>query len=358
MLYERFTTFCFQEAKNFRVKETFTRYATDVIATSAFGVKVNSIKDRDNEFYTNARTAIQEIGKPLWVLKIVFMMNFSKLMRTFGATFFPKSTDKFFKKLIKETIELRKKNNVVRPDMLQLLINAMTNNEKEKNVSLDDIVGQAFIFFLAGFETSSSFMSFLILELAAHPEVQEKLYQEISEKFNDESVEIRYENLTELKYLDMVMNETLRLHPPAGLTNRRCTKSIYLPKPMMQDDSNFCERCLVEEGTIVIIPIFGLHRDPLYYPDPEKFDPERFNDDNKGDIKPYTFLPFGQGPRQCIGNRFALMESKIILIHMIQRFVFKFSKETTYPIEYSKKSFSLTPKNEIILSLEERKKNN
>jgi cytochrome P450 len=82
------------------------------------------------------------------------------------------------------------------------------------------------------------------------------------------------------------------MHPPAPLLDRMCCKNVTFPNHDLQ----------IEEGTTIMIPVYGLHFDPNYFTDPEKFDPERFTEENKSKIKPFTYLPFGEGPRNCIGN--------------------------------------------------------
>lgn len=98
----------------------------------------------------------------------------------------------------------------------------------------------------------------------------------------------------------------------------------------------------LDKNTVVWIPIMGFHRDPQYYPDPEKFDPERFNEENKDKINPYTYLPFGLGPRNCIGSRFALLETKTMFFHLLSNFEIVPTKKTTIPIKISKQSFQLS----------------
>lgn len=90
----------------------------------------------------------------------------------------------------------------------------------------------------------------------------------------------------------MYFTEALRKYPPASIIPRVCVEDYQIP------DTNIT----IEKGTRVIIPALGLHRDPEFYPDPDKFDPERFNDENKQNIPPFTYVPFGEGPRMCIGK--------------------------------------------------------
>ncbi|NP_001166017.1 cytochrome P450 9e2-like [Nasonia vitripennis] len=338
-------------AKSFEAKEVFTRYTNDVIATAAFGVKVDSMKDQENEFFMHGKASTTFTSK-LLMLKIVLLRNFPRLMRLFGATFLPRSSDKFFKKLINEAVTLRREKDVTRPDTIQLLMQAM-DKEGGVNVTMDDILGNAFIFFLAGFDTSSSLMAFMALELAANPDIQEKLQQEVDLQLEKNDGKLTYEALSDMKYLDMVVSETLRKYPPAPITNRVCTRD-HVFSPPMQDYPEY----RMEKDTVIMIPIYALHRDPQYFPEPEKFDPERFNEENKSKIEAYTYMPFGHGPRQCIGNRFALMETKILMVHVLRKFTIKFIEKTVFPVEFIKLSFNLGAVGKFWLQFEERKKVN
>jgi len=149
--------------------------------------------------------------------------------------------------------------------------------------------------------------------------------------------------------------EVLRMHPATPVLDRICNRSVRFPEQQIQ----------IEEGTSIMVPIYGLHYDPQYFPDPERFDPERFSDENKSKIKPFTYLPFGEGPRNCIGKnnycklyvfinyvfltlagkRFALIELKLGLAKIISQHEFLVCEKTNVklPFEYKKASMTLQP---------------
>lgn len=160
----------------------------------------------------------------------------------------------------------------------------------------NELVAQCLIFFLAGFETSSSALSFAAHELGANPDIQQKLYKEIK-TVNDEigGKRISYDALQKMKYLDQVVSETLRKWPLGVQIDRICVKDY------VYDDGDKL-KFHIEKGTNVVFSLYGVHRDPKYYSDPEKFDPERFSNENKHNILPGTYAPFGIGPRNCIGE--------------------------------------------------------
>lgn len=161
-------------AREFEAKDAFTRYTNDVIATAAFGVQVNSMNDKTNEFYESGKDAI-DFGRFDRVLKFLLFRQFPNGMRRLGVKFLPPKSDAFFKRIVRETVKARGEQGIVRPDMIQLLLQA------GDKFTIDDIVGQAFIFFLAGFDTSATLMCLACHELAANPEIQDRLRVEIDE---------------------------------------------------------------------------------------------------------------------------------------------------------------------------------
>lgn len=139
-------------------------------------------------------------------------------------------------------------------------------------------------------------MSFLAHEIAANPEVQDKLMSEINEVQAElDGKTITYDVLQKMKYLDQVICETLRMYPAAPFIDRVCLKDYDLK----YDD----KVAHIKKGTMMWFPVAGLHQDPKYFPNPKKFDPERFSEENKANINMDAYLPFGLGPRNCIGSR-------------------------------------------------------
>lgn len=130
-------------------------------------------------------------------------------------------------------------------------------------------------------------------ELALNSDIQRKLREEINSALNDNDGKLTYDLLFGFKYLDMVTNECLRKFPPIPNTARKCLNDYEIPGTSL----------VIPKGTFIEIPIYSIQHDPEYYPDPEKFDPERFTPENVKSRHSMTFLPFGDGPRNCIGLR-------------------------------------------------------
>ncbi|KAM4813614.1 cytochrome P450 3A41-like [Urocitellus parryii] len=256
---------------------------------------------------------------------------------------FSKSALDFFKNAVMRMKQKRLENKEKhRIDFLQLMIDSQNSQDKEPYQGLSDleIAAQSIIFILAGYETTSSTLSFIMYLLATHPDVQKKLQQEIDETLPNKAP-VTYDVLFEMKYLDMVVKETLRLYPIIERIERVCKKDVEL------------NRVLIPKGTNVAIPIYCLHQNSTYWPEPEKFYPERFSKKNKDSINPYVYMPFGNGPRNCIGMRFALMSMKLALIRLLQNFSFHPCKETQIPLKLRKTPF-LQPEKPIVLKVVSR----
>ena len=330
-------------------KDAFTRYTNDVIATVAFGISVNSLRDRENEFYRKGADVTNFGGVFRLIKFLLFRMN-PRLTRMAGFTFLSRDTANFFQKVVSETVRTRDEQNIVRPDMIHLLMQARDREKPAaQQMTIDDIVAQAFIFFLAGFDTSSTVMCYIVYELAINPDVQEKLREEVDRWMASGNGEISYEDLSRMEYMEMVTSETLRMYPPLVFIDRLCVEKFQLP-PAEPGYSSVT----VKPNDVVLFPVYALHHDPKYFPDPERFNPERFSDANKDNIVPYTYIPFGMGPRKCIGNRFALLETKILIAYLLRKFVIKPTEKTRVPLEFSKKNFSMTPDDGVWVGLERR----
>ncbi|KAK9752578.1 Cytochrome P450 [Popillia japonica] len=194
-------------------------------------------------------------------------------------------------------------------------------------------------------------MSFMGYELVVNPDIQIRLQKEIDDTLEECNGKLTYEALLKMKYMDMVISETLRKWPAAVITDRVCSKPFTI-EPINPGETPVH----LKVGDSIFIPNSAIQRDPKYFPNPDTFDPERFNDENKGNIKPYTYIPFGSGPRNCIGSRFAILEAKTIFFFMLSKFTFVAIDKTQIPIKLSKKSFNLAGENGIWVGLEQRSK--
>jgi cytochrome P450 family 6 len=136
-------------------------------------------------------------------------------------------------------------------------------------------------------------ITFSTYELALNQDIQDRLRNEINEVLARHNGEVTYDAIMEMKYLDMVFNESLRKYPIVDLQSREATKDFVIPNTKL----------LIPAGTNIMVPINALHHDERYWENPEKFDPERFTLENVKKRHPFSYLPFSEGPRICIGLR-------------------------------------------------------
>src|SRR6266496_1158431 len=179
------------------------------------------------------------------------------------------------------------------------------------------MVAQCVLFLIAGYDTTAITISYTVHNLARNPECQEKLLQEINNTLAANNV-IGYDEVKPMKYLDAVVQESLRLFPPGVRIERRAEEDYEL------GDTGIT----VPKGMVVGVPVYALHRDPEQYPEPESFKPERFLPENRDSHHPFAHLPFGDGPRNCVAKRMALMEVKLALFHTIKNYKFSVSPRT------------------------------
>lgn len=188
------------------IRNVLACFTTDVIGSCAFGLECNCFKSPNAEFRKYGRK-IFEFSKTDGI-KLAFAFHNQNIARKLGLTFFPRDATSFFMKVVKDTINYRETNNFVRKDMLQLLID-MKKEDAEKNekpLTMEEIAAQAFVFFAAGFETSSTTMTFALYELAANPDIQEKVREEIRQTLDKYNGEITYDGIMDMKYMGQVID--------------------------------------------------------------------------------------------------------------------------------------------------------
>lgn len=343
----------------YEMKDIFSRFGTDVIATVAFGIKVDSLREQTNEFFSEGKRMLS--FKSITTLGRFMMLRCMPwLAQKLDIQFVEASCARYFKRVIQDNMKQRETRGIVRNDMIHMLMEmqkgALKHQQEEQDTkdagfatveessvgkathsrvwTETELIAQCLVFFFAGFDTTSSCLAFLVYELAINPNVQDRLYDEVHAA--DQALDgnaLTYEVLQKMKYLDMVVSELLRKWPPVVVLDRLCTKDY-------QYDDGVGTRFIIEKGRSIWIPAAAIHNDPKNYPDPEKFDPERFNEENRSKINTGAYIPFGVGPRNCIGSRLALMEVKSIIFCLLKAFSFEPTEKTQIPIKLAKNVIS------------------
>lgn len=211
----------------------------------------------------------------------------------------------------------------------------------EKPLTIVDITAQCRLFFVAGTDTVMAAMAALAYCLALNPECQEKLLSEV-----DAAVQkggITYETIQSMIYLEACAKEAMRMYPAAMFLMRTCTQETTLAGIKFKPGMN------------VDIPIAGIHYDPEFYPEPEQFKPERFLPENKDSLTPYTYLPFGSGPRNCVGIRMGYLIVKVVFACLLRHVKFGPCPETMIPLELKPRTLLPLPKRPVMLRVFPRK---
>ena len=206
------------------------------------------------------------------------------------------------------------------------------NNKKDaKYLTDDEIISQCIFFFVAGFETTASAITHTIFKLSHDSQIQQRLCDEVCEKLADidvDNLEEYYETITnKIPYLDAVLKETLRMYPPVTRLERCLNADGYKLGDIP-----------LEKGNLIEISTVAMHYDPNYFSNPHEYFPERFLPENKHKIVPYSYIPFGEGPRNCVGMRFAYQEAKICLASLIQKYRFEANAKTPKQLQFPKRN--------------------
>ncbi|KAL1400041.1 hypothetical protein pipiens_007764 [Culex pipiens pipiens] len=206
------------------------------------------------------------------------------------------------------------------------------NESKQGQLSFNELAAQAFGFYYAGLETCPALLTWTLYELSNAQVLQKKARQHVKTalaKFNGEMI---FESISMMTFLDQIVKESLRKYPPIPVLIRETTTHYQIPN----------STTTLEAGTPIYIPVYAIHHDPELYPAPEKYDPERFSMNTKRD--PYTWIPFGEGPRACLGKQLSIMQAKIVLAYLLINYRFSIGKKCSMPLEVDVKCFVLTPK--------------
>lgn len=324
------------------MKEVFSRYVSDAIAKCFIGIEVSSLREPANEFYAVGKR-FTDRTRGWWILKYM-MIGFWNLI-SFEDT-------RFYALEIISAIRMREENVDRQPDVLQQLMDAHGDTSDMVMADTMKMTDPVLMCFLSGLETTSVQMCLIAHELATHPKVQTKLQEEIDRTLRRHNGNLTYNIVNNMKYLNAVLNETLRLHPGTGMVTRMCTKNYVLP-PVTKSASHYC----VRKGEGIIIPVAAIHRDPKIYDDPDTFRPERFlgAGHKRAAKSDPTILSFGLGPRVCLGNKFAVMVMKVMFVYLLARSTLMPCAETCIPLVYDTNDFNPAAKDGFWLRIKKRK---
>ncbi|KAL0870364.1 hypothetical protein ABMA27_005374 [Loxostege sticticalis] len=317
------------------VRDMMARYTTDFIGACGFGLDADSLNEEDSDF----RRLGNEIFKSRWI----------DVVKSLGKEFFPQlfKNVKFLGRMENQVLSLiydiQKQRNFKpskRNDFIDVLMEFQQKGaieveslEKVKpdgtpertTMELTDklLAAQVFIFFAAGFETSSSSTSYTLHQLAHNPDVLKKVQKNIDEVLSKHDNKLSYEAVKDMTYLEWTFKEGMRLFPSLGYLGRKCVRKYTFPELNLT----------IDKDVVITIPLQGIHTDPQYFDNPLEFRPERFDPQNSKSLNKFVYLPFGEGPRACIGERLALMQSIAGMAAILSKFDVEPAPGTTKEIK-------------------------
>nr|XP_022910600.1 cytochrome P450 4C1-like [Onthophagus taurus] len=334
----------------FNIYPYITRCTLDIICETAMGVKINALDNPENEYiksiYGITKLTMKRLTTPLLhpdfiFYKTPFGKEYNKYLTILHnfTTQVIQDRKKAFKNdhlhslntSIDEDIGIKK-----RQAFLDLFIE-MSN--KENAFTDEEIKEQVDTFMFEGHDTTTAAINWALFLLGNHQDIQDKVYEEVNQVFQN------YENLTinslnDLKLLERCCKEALRLYPSVPAIGRELTRDIVLGGYLVPADCT------------VAVEILSLHRNPKVYSNPDNFDPDRFLPENTKNRHPYAYVPFSAGPRNCIGQKFAIYEEKIILAYILKNYKITSTQteETIKPMV----ELILRPKDGLFIKLEPR----
>ncbi|CAH0403826.1 unnamed protein product [Chilo suppressalis] len=291
------------------------KYTVASISACAFGVDMD---------LNNPDKKLEQIDKMIFTQYYALELSFicPGLLKKMGVNVVPTVIHDYFVSLVNV---IKKQRNGVpsnRKDFMDLLLEMKNmselrgaqknNNGEAKVLQITDtlIAAQAMVFYAGGFETSATTVSFLLHELAKHQDIQDKIVAEIKDVLDESNGEINLDTFKKLTYTAQAIDETLRMYAIADLQRKVSAPSCTIPGTNIT----------LKRDDYVVVPTRGIHFDEKYYPDPYKFDPERFSPENVKSRHPCAYMPFGLGPRHCIGMRFAKIQSNIFLMKFLTKY--------------------------------------
>ncbi|XP_067003074.2 cytochrome P450 4C1 [Anabrus simplex] len=301
----------------FDIYEVLSLCTLDMVCESTLGISIKA-QEGENKDITHFILNILNIGykratRPWLMLDTIFhLTDTGRKHKEVEKILYDLSDSVILNKLRESRKNKESEQNdekINKRSFLDILINS--SESEGANLSNKQLRDEVITILLAGIETTANAMSFTLLLLAYHPQIQEDVYQELKEVFADDwERPVTPEDAKQLQLLDRVFKESLRLFPPVFFTGRTTTKELKL------------KTCTVPEGAKIFLPLYLVHRDPRFFSDPERFDPDRFLPERSHERHPYSYVPFGAGPRMCIGYKYAEIQMAVTLATVLKKYKF------------------------------------
>lgn len=316
--------------KSFDVYPYITKAALDIIADAAMGTQVNAQEEKENEYvkavYEVAELIVRRMMRPWLYLDSIYKYSKDGREMNRNLTVLHSFTNKIIterkanwknggEEIVNQNDDIMGKKK--RLAFLDLLLE--TSEKGPVRLSDADLREEVDTFMFEGHDTTTAGIAWALFLLALHPDIQQQCYDELELIFQGSDRPATVKDFGEMKVLDRVIKETLRLYPSVPIIGRMLSEDVQI------------DEYTIPAGCTVVIEIFSLHMNEKHFPDPERFDPDRFLPEISVGRHPYAYIPFSAGSRNCIGQKFAVYEEKSILSSIIRkyRFTTNVTRETT-----------------------------
>ncbi|XP_065362737.1 probable cytochrome P450 28a5 [Calliphora vicina] len=312
-------------------KDLSLRFTSEVVTDCVLGLEAKSFSPKPSPIMTMITQIFEQ--NFIFIFYTIILGLFPSLSNFIKIRFFPKKSEEFFVKIMQDSVELRRSQkeqgvNESRVDFLNYILQL----QEKKKLSTLDLAAHTMTFLSDGFETTGSVLSHALLLLGRDLERQQKLREEILDTIGDKE---DFDSMMDLPYLDACIHETIRLFPPGFFSNKLCTEPIEL---LNKNGKSL----VLSKNTVVVLPLHSIMVDGDYYTNPNDFEPERFLEENGG-LKKYkdlgVYYGFGEGPRACLGMRFALAQLKSALVDIMRQFEVRVNVKTRKDNELDPKYF-------------------
>ncbi|CAH1398029.1 unnamed protein product [Nezara viridula] len=302
------------------------RHLLKVIISFLYGLDSNQDRERHSKLSELSEIFSRPPGSTIrrYLLFVVFPNLYHKLR----LSAFPHLYWDYFNNFTRELLHSRNLKKVEREDLIALIGKMQKEGIPETDrIEHPEAVAHVFGFFIASHHTTMTTVSYVIYQLSLYPQIQDKVRTEVDNVLKGQDA-VTYDSVMQMNYLDGVINETLRLYPLLGVLKRTCTESYKIN-----------DKLTIPKGMDVTLPAYSCHIDPEYFPEPEKFLPERFTDEQTSEA---LFMPFGKGPRTCIGKRYSYISMKTVIAKIISEYIILPGTKTRTPLMFDTKTFFIT----------------
>jgi len=313
-----------ENTQSVNMPDMFSLLTLEILSTSGFSYPLDMLKEKvhdQNPFLKSVQDLLTGVVSPFAVLPgggKVLKWRYQKQTDT---------VNKVFYKVIDDRLAERASNPELSEKPRDLLDLLLMPDEQGNSLDREQLRNELLLFYIAGHETTSTCLSWFIYCLCIYPEVAAKVYEEIDNLLGLSDgktlVSPTSEQIEEMIYTKMVLNETLRCYPPSRALIRQVPETFEMKGQVFPKGSN------------IMISVRNTHRNPAHWPNPEKFNPERFSKENSASRHMMAFIPFGAGNRICIGRKFFLNEALVIIGTMLREVRFELDTSQQNGVSYS-----------------------